>query len=101
LQGCENLFLNIDYAGDVGRLYSGTELLDDNFYNGTTWEVGAKDSGQLLDKEVRLEILLLRKDAPIYLPTAAWPDFGRKPQTVKLNSVTAVPEYELERGESR
>jgi hypothetical protein len=46
-------------------------LLDDNFYNGTTWEVGFENSGQLIDKELRLEILLLRKDAPIYLPKAA------------------------------
>jgi hypothetical protein len=26
LEGCENLFLDIDYTGDIGRLYAGTEL---------------------------------------------------------------------------
>ena len=40
--GLSDVFLDINYAGDVGRLYDGKRLLDDNFFNGTSWEVGLK-----------------------------------------------------------
>jgi len=42
LDGLSNLYLRIEYVGDVGRLYAGGQLLDDNFYNGTAWEIELK-----------------------------------------------------------
>jgi len=90
----EDLFLDIDYVGDVGRLYEEGTLVDDNFYSGTRWEVGLKrfvpDSGEL-----NLEILPLRRDAPIYMPKASWPDFDGKSQVGGVKSVVASPEYEV------
>ena len=96
MAGCEELFLKINYVGDVGRLYSGTSLLDDNFYNGDIWEVGLKRfSPEWVDKGLDLKILPLRKDAPIYLPKNSWPNFQNRTQFEQLNSITAVPEYGL------
>jgi beta-galactosidase len=42
LQCLSDVFLDIKYVGDFGRLYEGTRLLDDNFFNGTPWEFGLK-----------------------------------------------------------
>jgi hypothetical protein len=97
LKGLSDAFLDIDYVGDVGRLYGGTELLHDNFFNGTTWEVGLKRfSPAVLTKGLELQILPLRKAAPIYMPGNSWPKFGDRTQAVELKSVEIFPEYEVE-----
>ena len=38
LAGLSDAFLDIHYHGDVARLYEGTRLLDDNFFNGGAWK---------------------------------------------------------------
>jgi len=53
-----NVFLNIHYTGDVARLYSGNQLLDDNFWNGTTWQLGMQPwKDQISRGPLRLLIL--------------------------------------------
>ena len=67
LHGLSNLFLRVDYTGDIARLSDGARLLDDNFFNGTPWKIGMK---RFLDrqetKDLQLEILPLRTDSPIF-----------------------------------
>jgi hypothetical protein len=91
-----NLFLQFDYQGDVARLYKGRELLDDNFYNGRPWEVGLK---HFLAHEgttsFRLEITPLRQDAPIYLPSGAWPQFVGSDQVAAVQHIRLLPEYQV------
>jgi len=91
-----NLFLEIRYQGDVARLYEGTALLDDNFYDGQPWHIGLKRflTGTA-SQSFNLKILPLRKDAPIFLPTAAWPPFEASGDICKLQSITAIPVYEV------
>ena len=66
----EGLLLNIDYRGDVARLYANGQLIDDNFYNGRPFQYALwrlpKDCRQL-----ELRILPLQKDMPIYFPREA------------------------------
>lgn len=96
LTGVNNVFLEIRYVGDVGRLDAGAALLDDNFYNGTPWEIGLK--GPVLAQShghLRLVLLPLRRDAPLYLPPTAQPDFQHATEIVRVESVRAIPEYEL------
>jgi hypothetical protein len=96
LAGLNNLYLRIGYVGDVGRLSSGDELLDDNFYNGATWEVGLKSSGAAaLGRGLTLKIYPLHKGAPIYLPQDAWPLFPPNGEIAQIRSVSLAPEYEL------
>ncbi len=91
-----NVYIDINYTGDIGRLYRGTRLLHDNFFNGTTWEVGSKQfAPDVFSNGIYLKILPLRKDAPIYLPKSSWPEFKEESQVAKVNSITASPEYEL------
>jgi hypothetical protein len=95
LEGLKNLYLQISYVGDVGRLSSGDELLDDNFYNGATWEVGLRSfGGAALGRGLDLKIYPLRKGVPIYLPKGAWPLFPPGGETARIRSVSLVPEYE-------
>ncbi len=68
-QQCEGI-LNIEYRGDVARLYADGKLLDDNFYNGRVFQYGLwrlpKDCRQL-----ELRILPLQEDMPVYFPREA------------------------------
>ncbi len=90
------LFLDTRYYGDVARLYSHGKLLEDNFYNGTTWKVGVKRfENDLRAGPLQLEILPLRKDAPIFLEKGCWPEFPASGQVAELESLTLTPEYRL------
>ena len=91
----QDVFLDIRYIGDVGRLYEGDNLLDDDFYNGTPWEIGIKRFPPDDAEGLELRILPLRKDAPIYMPKSSWPNFGDKSDVAEVKSVTASPEYEV------
>lgn len=95
MAGLSDVFLRIDYTGDIGRLYKGQRLLDDDFYHGETWEVGLKRFTPLTGQELTLEVLPLRKDDPIYFSPRARPDFGSAQQTSDVRTITAVPEYEI------
>jgi hypothetical protein len=92
-----DLFLDIHYTGDVARLYAGDELLDDNFFNGTTWRVGLRRYADRLRRgPLELRVLPLRSDAPVFIPAAYRPrTFPPSGQVAEVRSVDAVPEYEL------
>jgi hypothetical protein len=91
-----DLFLLIDYQGDVARLSSGDTLLDDNFYNGTTWQVGLgryRTDGAL--PPLILSIFPLRSDAPIFLEPSVRSALPHRPQVEIVKSITLVPQYQL------
>ena len=91
-----DLFLDIDYAGDVGRITSGKRLLDDNFYNGTTWEIGLKRfSPDVWSDGLTLKILPLRSDAPIFIPKNMLPSFKGAAQLADVKSFNVSPQYEV------
>jgi beta-galactosidase len=96
LRGLSNLFLRVDYAGDVARLSDGDHLLDDNFFNGTPWEIGMK---RFLDRrevgDLQLEILPLRTDSPIFLEDSVRKTLPMMGQIDQLRSVRIIPEYQL------
>jgi hypothetical protein len=77
-------------------LFSGTELIDDAYYNGLSWEIGLKRYAALLDKPFTLTLLPLRQDAPIYLEPDAVPKMSVGSQIAELGSVEVIPEYALQ-----
>lgn len=94
----DSLLLDIDFTGDVARLFDGTRMVDDWYYNGQRWQF---DLGNLPVKRqgpLTLTVLPLRADAPIYLPREHRPDFGGKPQVAELKAVKVVPVYRVEIG---
>ena len=97
LNGLSELFLEVNYEGDLARLTANHKLLDDDFYNGEPWMVGlsrflaSNGSGNF-----ELSILPLRKDAPVYFELPRPLQFGQNGQIDKLDSLRLVPEYQLE-----
>jgi len=96
LDGISELYLRIGYTGDVAHFSKGQHLLADDYYHGSPWEVGMKRflSGRGAQSDT-LEILPLRRDAPIFLPVDAWPEFDGKADIVELQEIKAIPEYEV------
>jgi hypothetical protein len=88
-------YLLIDYRGDVGRLFSGTEMIDDHYYNGLTWEVGLKRFASLLDKPFTLTVLPMRQDAPIYIEPEYQLHLAPGAQAAEIVRVRIEPEYRL------
>lgn len=94
--GVSDLWLDIDYIGDIARLYIGPTLVDDDFYNGTRWQIGLKRYlPAVLSSGARIEILPLRGDAPIYIDSRVRPDIPRNAQAATINALTVKPEYEV------
>ena len=76
--------LNIDYRGDVARLYADGKLIDDNFYYGRPFQYAL----WRLPKECRhleLRILPLQKDMPVYFPREADTTPGER-----VNQITII-----------
>jgi hypothetical protein len=94
LDGMEDAFLRIDARGDIGRLFSGATMLDDQFFNGSVWEIGLKRFAREIREPLTLAILPMRRDAPIYLDRGV-ADMVHGDQTAEIVAVTAVPQYAL------
>ena len=96
LAGLSNLFLKVQYQGDVARFYSGSRLLTDDFYNGRPWSIGLR---RFLDASgggsFDLSILPLRRDAPVYFELPAPLDFPPQGQIDALDKITLIPQYQL------
>jgi beta-galactosidase len=96
LQGLDDALLELDFVGDIGRLFAGTRLLDDWYFNGQRWQVGLKNIQALLKQPLSLSVLPLRADAPIYIDRAHRPDFAdKKPQVAELRGASVKPVYRL------
>lgn len=92
-----NIFLKIDYTGDVARLSAHGNLLDDNFYNGVSWTIGLRRFIQKMgDEPLELSILPLRSDAPIFLETRFRPKFDGNSQIVNFKNAMLMPQYKFQ-----
>ena len=88
-------YLRFDYVGDVARLFAGTELIDDEYFNGLTWEIGLKRFAQKLQQPFTMTILPLRQDAPIYMEPQYRPAMSAGAQAADVLRVRISPEYRL------
>ncbi|MFT3782932.1 MAG: family 43 glycosylhydrolase [Nibricoccus sp.] len=86
-----NPLLQVRYVGDVARFSLNGRLITDQFYNGVEFDLGlARHAPEMVNGELKLEILPLRKDAPIYLADSAKPDFGNGESVAALTSVEII-----------
>jgi hypothetical protein len=96
MNNLSELFLKIDYQGDVARLYTNHRMLTDDFYDGKPWFIGLR---RFLDPNAagkfELSILPLRKDSPVNLELPQHLDFSGNGQVDKLDAIELLPEYEL------
>jgi beta-galactosidase len=95
MTGLSDLYLRIHYAGDVARLTLDGRLLDDDFYNGSPWEIGLKRYlPAAFGQSLELSVLPLPPHAPIYLDPQAQAQLNPNAQTAKVMSIDLLPEYE-------
>jgi hypothetical protein len=77
--------LQIDYRGDVARLYCNGQLIADNFYNGRPMLYGLWRLPEGCT-ELELRILPLQQNAPIYLPREADKTPGEHVNRIEITS---------------
>ncbi len=95
--GVKEALLRIDYTGDIGYAFIDGDLINDNFNNGNTWEVGLKAlAKRLIDKGMYLYISPIRQGSTVNSQTtiAGWSENAEK-LIAELRDVRAVPVYEL------
>lgn len=89
--------LRLHYVGDVARLLLDGKLVTDDFYNGNAWEIGLRrHAPEILTGDLRVAILPLRKDAPIYMAREAKPDFGNADSITELRRIEIVRRYQVQ-----
>jgi len=89
--------LRLHYVGDVARVMLDGRLITDDFYNGKPFDIGLRRAApEILTGDLRIAILPLRKDAPIYLAKEARPDFANRSSIVSLNRIEILPRYQIE-----
>lgn len=94
--GVADVFLRIDYVGDIGEAYIDGQLVADNFWNGTTWEVGLKRFAErLAERELIIHVTPATGAAPRYVPTdmaVRLDETGAA--SARIDAIQAVPAYE-------
>ncbi|PAZ10242.1 glycosyl hydrolase family 35 [Streptomyces sp. SA15] len=65
--------LRLHWSGDVGRAYVGDTLVADQFFSGRVWDIGVDrlPADALRAEGLRLRVLPLHPDAPVYVPREA------------------------------
>ena len=89
-------FLQIDYTGDTGMGFVGSELVTDEFFKGSIWDIGLRN---ILDNTSTREMVFYFR--PVYSNATYLSDlapqtvlnFGKNRSLLKINSVKFVPEY--------
>ncbi|RSU55795.1 beta-galactosidase [Sphingobium yanoikuyae] len=92
----DDAFLEIDWRGDIGRLFDGPDMLDDAYWDGRVWRIGLKRFAARLGRPWTLTVMPLRADAPIYLDDMARAKLRAGEQVATLEVLRIVPEYRME-----
>ncbi len=88
----DDVLLELDFVGDIGRVFAGTQMLDDWYYNGQRWQIGLKQFNLKPGAELTLSVLPLRADAPIYIDAAHRPTFAEgQTQVAALRGARLLP----------
>jgi hypothetical protein len=83
-----NPILRVRYTGDPARLLLNGRLLNDDFHNGSTFEIGLRrHAPEILNGNLRLEILPLQKDMPVYFEPGLRPPFCPAGTALALHGV--------------
>lgn len=88
----EDVLLELDFVGDIGRVFAGPRMLDDWYYNGQRWQIGLRQFALKPGQELQLSVLPLRADAPIYIDAAHRPTFSAgQTQIAELRGARLLP----------
>jgi hypothetical protein len=83
-------------VGDVARAMLGDKLITDDFYNGNAFDVSLDGlEFDATNNDLRVAIIPLQKDGPIYMATKAQPDFSNCSSVAAIQSIEIIPKYRL------
>jgi len=86
-----NPILRLHYVGDVARVMLNDTLITDDFYNGRPLDIGLRRyAPEILTGDLKVLILPLQKDAPIYWPDRVKATFGEAKSISSLNRVEII-----------
>ena len=90
-----HLILDLNYTGDVARVYAGERFLTDNFFNGLPIHLDLKRyAADVRAGGLSVLILPLQKDAGIAIDPRVLPDFGGKASVESLDGVVVLERRE-------
>ena len=89
--------LRFHYVGDVARVLLDGKFITDDFYNGNGFDIGLRrHAPDILKGDLRIAIVPLRKDAPIYMAESARPDFGNTAAVAALQRIEIIPRCQVQ-----
>lgn len=98
LNGLNDIFMNIDYTGDTGMGFLDGELVSDEFWKGTLWQIGLKKFyPNAASKEMVFYFRPVNEDAS-YLDDISpkdRPDFSKSKQILNIKKISFTPEYKV------
>jgi hypothetical protein len=94
--GCKQVLLFVDYAGDIGYAYTDSELISDNFCNGDIWEFGLKRyQDEILEKGLHIYVSPIRKDAKVHSDSEMAARYAIYDELyAKISSINALPVFD-------
>ena len=91
-----DLFVEIDYEGDVAAAYIHQQLLTDHIQYGDPWKIGLKQSRHLLvDHDLRLLITPLRKGTTEHFVNQAYVERFQGVELGRIEQISIVPHYRV------
>lgn len=98
LGGLNDIFLNIDYTGDTGMGFLDGELVTDEFWKGTLWQIGLKKFyPDAASREMVFYFRPVNENASYLddiLPENR-PDFSQSKQVLNIKKISFTPEYKV------
>lgn len=89
--------LQIDYQGDIGYAFYQDQLINDNYANGRTWEIGLRHNlPQMLDVPMNVSVTPIRESATVKSdsPMAARSE-SNNGEIVSFDKIQLQPVYEF------
>ena len=94
LSGLNQLYLHINYNGDMSELRFGHKLIADNFNNFTPWQIALKQFGnQIEGQELKIELFPFKPDFKIYFDKTLSKD---EIERTNIGDIRFVPEYSID-----
>ncbi len=100
LEDVDNIYLSVDYSGDIGNCFADGKLVSDNFHNGTRWELELKQIRKERQTD-QLYFLITPTRRSVQQPSETSAAMAYIPGSTEtgmavIHAIQAIPEYRFE-----
>lgn len=98
MKDVKDAILKIEYAGDIGHAFINGYMINDNFCNGDTWEIGLKEySNELEENPLTIYITPLKEGVNVNVESAMAARMEEVDRYIgKIKSINVKPIYEIQ-----